>query len=411
MDSKNRHFFVHSLYLIFSKISLAISGLIFWWLAARLYSVEQTGTAAALISASSLLTFLSVLGISPTFIRFLPEAKEQHKLLGTLLGFSMILLIILFILFFIGINFFLPKVGFLKTSFYPVLFFLLVAAMLIYESLDSVFIAFQNTGLVLFKNITQNYSRLAFLFVFPFLGGLGIYMSNGLTAMIAVAVSYLYFVKKRPHLRINTWRMDYALIPELLPFSLVNFLYSLSLNLPGLIFPLIIVSIFSEREAGLFYIPWMIFYVYCAQIGSINNVFLMKASHGESVKSMIKKVISSSFLLGIVGLIIFTFWGDRILLIFKEDYSRNSYGVLKILFGSIFFYIINMAFITILSIKKETRKICIFSVFLLLSIVIFTIVFIPKFKIEGIAMAWLAANFLGNIFILVVFLLRKLRYD
>ncbi|MBN3040650.1 MAG: hypothetical protein JW867_05945, partial [Candidatus Omnitrophica bacterium] len=101
--------FLHSFYLIFSKISLGISGIIFWWVASRFYSIEDIGLGSALISCGSLLIFLSSLGIIPTFIRFLPQQKEKDSIFETFWSLSFFLLVIFCLIFFILINFFIPQ--------------------------------------------------------------------------------------------------------------------------------------------------------------------------------------------------------------------------------------------------------------------------------------------------------------
>jgi hypothetical protein len=45
----------HVSFLILPRAALAVSGVLFWWLAARLYSVEQIGIASALILACGLI--------------------------------------------------------------------------------------------------------------------------------------------------------------------------------------------------------------------------------------------------------------------------------------------------------------------------------------------------------------------
>ena len=292
MTDKSQYFISHSLNLILSRFSLAISGVFFWWIAARYYSVEEIGLGSVFISVSSFLIFISSLGIAPTFVRFLPEDNDKGKLIGTFLAFSLSLLVLFCGIFLLGIDLFLPKANILKTSFYPALFFIFVVSMFIFQTLDGIYISFSDTYLVLFKNLIQNFLRIFFLFLFVFLGGFGIFSSNCLAALVAVLISVAYFVRRFSISKFwLKFKIDLAILKKLLPFSLVNFLNSLSLSVPGMIFPLIILSLYSKRAAGLFYIPWMIFSVYCSLITSINSVFLMKASYGEDVKRLLKKAL------------------------------------------------------------------------------------------------------------------------
>ncbi len=403
-DTKNNFLLLPSLYLICSRISLAISGVLFWCLAARIYSIEDIGLGAALISVSSLIIFISSLGIAPTFVRFLPQKENKGKLLGTFFGLSLFLLVVLCVIFLMNSSFFLPKVDFLKTSFYPFVFFVFVLSMQIFHTLDSVYTAFNVTWLVLFKNVIQNFLKIGLLLSLFSLGSFGIFSSNCSAAIVAILISVIYFIKKHPSINFKLG-IDISVLKKLLPFSLTNFLNSASLYLPGMVFPIIIISAFSQREAGLFYIPWMIFLTYCSFITSVNNIFLMKASYGENIKKLLKKTIAFSFALGLVGFLIFTIWGNKILLIFKEDFSQNSLMTLKLLFYSIFFFIINQIYITILNINEKILKLGIITSLIIISIIIFTIILLPTMKTEGMALAWLVANLIGSIYVFVDFLI------
>lgn len=403
---QDNYFILHSLYLILSNISLGLSGVLFWYVAARLYSVENIGLGSGLISLSSLLMFISSLGITSIFVRFLPEDEDKAKLLSTFLGPSLILLVLICLISLVGLNFFLPRMAILRVSFYPFLFSGFVISMYLFHILDGIYISFKKTRLLLFKNIIQHFLRIGFLFLFTLLGGFGIFSSNCLSAIIAVVFSVIFFIGAYPELKLR-FKIDFSLLKKLLPFSLVNFLNALSLTLPGMIFPLMAISSFSERDTGFFYIPWMMFLVYCSFITSINSVFLMKASYGEDVKGAFKKTLFFSFLLGVIGFVTFFFWGDKILLIFKKDFLRNSFITLRILFCSIFFFIINQVYITILNIHKKILKIGIISGLIIFNITIFTILFLPKMGGEGLALAWLVSNFLGSFYIIFDFLLRK----
>lgn len=397
---KNSSFAVQYFHLIFSQLSLSVSGFFFWWVVAKLYSVEDLGVAAGLISAASLLVSLSSLGIAPTFIRFLPENKNKREIISTLWFFSLLLAILFCLVFLVLAGRFFPSpvLSFLKTPVYFLFFLIFVIFMQIFDVSDSIFIVFKSTHLVLLKNIIQNYLRIGLLFFAVYLDGFGIFSANCLAAAAAVIFSISYFIKKNRHFNFGV-KINLLILKKLLFFSLVNFLNALSLNFPGMIFPILILALFSQREAGLFYIPWMIFAVYCSFITSFYRIFLMRSSYGEASPNLLKKVIKLSFLIAIAGFILFVFWGDKALLIFNKEFSESSFLILKILFCSIFFFIINQMYITILNINKKVKDIFTVSMIILVSMSIFAGLFLPMKRIEGVAFAWFIANFIGSVYV------------
>lgn len=398
--------FLDSFFLICSRGSLAVSGLLFWCLAARLYSVEEIGYGAALISFSSLLIFISSLGIVPTFIKFIPQEKNKARLLITFFFFSSAVLALFYFIFLLSAVLFFPKILLLKNTLYSILFFFFVLSMLIYQGLEGVYIALKSTPMVLVNNIIQNFLRLLFLFVLVVFSGFGIFASNCLAAMAAILVTAVYLMKKYPNSRL-TFNVDQAVFKKLFNFSFVNFLSSIPLLLPGMVFPLLIVIFYSGREAGLFYIPWMIFSVYCSLITSVSSVFLMKASYGQDIKNLLKKTLFLSFGLGALGFFIFMFLAEPILLIFKKDFSLNSPVFLRLLFCSIFFFIVNQIYTTILNIRHQVKSLAGFAAIIILSLLVFVFILMPKLGINGIGLAWLVSNFIGNIYICWVLFVQK----
>jgi len=132
-------------------------------------------------------------------------------------------------------------------------------------------------------------------------------------------------------------------------------------------------------------------------------VFLMQGSSGENINQPLKKTLLLSFLLGMIGIILFVFWGDKLLLAFKKEFSRDSFTILKVLFCSIFFFIINQIYITVLNIRKAVGGVVAVSGIIVGSMIVFSVFFLPKMKSEGVAYAWLISNFIGNMYILAAF--------
>ncbi len=399
----------HTLHLISSNMLLAISGVLFWWIAARMYSVEDIGLASALISVTSLFLFLSSCGVGAAMVRYIPTNKDKGKVIGSLAGFSIGIAIILSAGFSLGVDFFMPKLHLLKTSFYPIIFVLFVCSMHVFQLSESIFISFKQTKMVLFKNAFQNFGRIGILFVLTGWGGFGLYAANCVTAFTVMVLLFLYFLHKGS-LKDIPLSFDLDVLKKMSSFSLVNFLNAITFSLPGMLFPLIILSCFSSQETGYFYIPWMMFSVYCGFIKSVLSVFFMEASHGRDMKSMLRQVITLVFIIALVGWGVFAGIGDKILLIFNKEFSFYSFEILKLLFASLIFFSLNQLYLTVLNIKKEVLQYGLFSMFILITLIIFAFLFIPTTGSEGIARAWLVSNFLGSVYIFIAFLLGKVRH-
>ena len=67
----------NAFYLMLNSVAVAVTGFIFWAIAARLYPVEGLGFASATISAMTLLALLSSLGLDYGLVRFLPTSSKE----------------------------------------------------------------------------------------------------------------------------------------------------------------------------------------------------------------------------------------------------------------------------------------------------------------------------------------------
>ena len=71
----------NSIYLMLSTLVMSFLGFFFWIISARLYSTEQVGIGATLISVMTLISSLSILGLDNGLIRYLPTAERKNDVL------------------------------------------------------------------------------------------------------------------------------------------------------------------------------------------------------------------------------------------------------------------------------------------------------------------------------------------
>ena len=72
----------NSLYLILSSGLQATLGLAFWVITTRLFSAADVGRASSLISATTVIAYLALLGLNSTFVRYLAAAPSRNALIS-----------------------------------------------------------------------------------------------------------------------------------------------------------------------------------------------------------------------------------------------------------------------------------------------------------------------------------------
>ena len=386
-----RSFHGHVIHLMLSKLSFAVSGILFWYVATRMYSVAEIGLASALTSAASLILFISFFCQTDTFVRFLPQSEKKETVFSTFVLFSLVMLGLICFLSIMKADLFFPDLQKDFTGLWKLYFVAYVLFFFIFQVLEGLLISFKHTDGVLLLTLTQNFLRIGMLVFLSAWGAAGIFWANGFGACAAVFLGGLFFLKKGWPLK---WSAEFnpGIFQDLLPFSAVNFLNASSTFLPGTLLPIFVLHLFSKQEAGFFYLPWMMFMIYASFFSTIMSVFVMKTSHGESPDALWKKMVGSASFVVIVGVLVFVLGAVPILAIFKKDFAEYSAATLRILFSSFFFYPVHQIYTTLANVRRETAKVGVVSAVLMTSFIVFCFLFFPAGKIELFAWAWLAAN-------------------
>lgn len=392
---REKHFFLHSLRLVLSRISVSVTGVLFWWLALRLYSVDDVGLASVLLSTASLLIFIACLGTVPTLVRFM-KRPDKDRILGSLLMFSLLMLFSLSLLFALFQRFLVPSLTVFHQPLFMLLFVAATLPLLLLLVSEGIFVSFSQTTPVLMMNLVQNVGRLGLQFLFIAWGGLGIFLSNSVAGAIAVIVAFLRVRKKQIDVKIPL-ALDRKLLGELLPFSFFNFLNGLALSIPGLVFPLIIFSVLSSREAGFFYVSWNIFYTFLGFVISIHSVFLMQGSSGEDLARVGKKSLLLTMALAAFCFVFVLFEGKPMLRFFKPDLAEGAFRTLMVFCVSLFFVNLNQFFVIVHNIRRRMHIVGVVSLSVIALTVTLGAFLLSRIGVEGIAWAWLLSHVLATI--------------
>jgi Polysaccharide biosynthesis protein len=74
----------NSFYLVLTTLTIAIAGFGFWVINARIFTESQVGAATALITAVTLLSYLSQAGMKVTLVRHLGSATDPGEAVNLL---------------------------------------------------------------------------------------------------------------------------------------------------------------------------------------------------------------------------------------------------------------------------------------------------------------------------------------
>ncbi len=391
--------FRNSLYLMASTAVMGVLGFAFWGICSRLYSPHDVGLATTLISASTLLTIMSLLGFNNVIVRFLAKWQGgQERLISTAAILSAVACLLTsagFMLWaIVSHNAIATASNVMAVGIVFATFVLITTADTL---LDSVFIAHRATKYVLVKNTVMSLLKVCLPFVavrFGFIGIVGAFA-------LALAIPYVggvVFLQKKYHYHFRPI-IDQAAIRKVRRYALGNYAGNVAGILPPAFLPLIVASSLGPQAAAFFYMPMMIATLLNVIPNATAQSLFAEASHDEgNMNTYILSAFKHLFVLLVPAALFVFVFGGYILQFFGPEYAQNGTAALRILALSSLVGAANYLGDTLLNIKKYVKLYVFMNAINAFTIVILSYIFADK----GLAaVAW--ANLVGQSVTLVIY--------
>jgi len=382
--------------LVMAGIVTSALGLLFWVIAARLYSPEDVGLASATISAVILLSSIAYLGLGIGLIRFIPSAGERSiSLINSSLTVAGLTSLVVSAIFIGGVGLWSPALSYLQERpIYAILFLVFTLVWTLSHLVDETFISKRAAHFTLIKNAISSVLKIILLLV-PvfFMGAISIFLSAAMGMMVGVLISLLFFLPLifKRYLPIPTLRRD--LIRRIIPYSLGNYIGLLLWGLPAMIYPLIVVNALGAEATAYFYIAWAIASIVFMIPIAISFSVLAEGSYYEEllIPSIRKSLLLCTVIL-VPSILILCALGSKLLLLFGATYSQESLTLLIVLAFSSLPLMVNQFYITVNRVRKNIKMVAIVSgiiAFLCLSL---GYILMLRFGITGVGIGFLAAQ-------------------
>jgi O-antigen/teichoic acid export membrane protein len=326
------HMVRNSLYLILSSGLQAALGAAFWIITARLFSAAAVGTASSLISATTLIAYISLLGLNSTFVRYLPTAQDRNALLtaGFLLvaacgaGIGVVYVLLTPIL--------APRLAFIGHQ--PALaagFVLLTAAAAVNLLTDSVFIASRRAG----YNALTDGGIGGLIKIFSGLilvgtGGYGLFCAS-VGGFAAAALASLVLMTTALHWR-PSFRNPVSVLKPVFRFSMANYAGNVLDMAPSMLVPVIVLDRLGASEAGYYFVAFQVATILYAGVSAVVQVLLAEGSYdGADWRRLIKRSWRLLMVMCLPACLLLILGGHWLLLAFGPEYSEQGTRALMLL--------------------------------------------------------------------------------
>lgn len=314
-----------------STVVTSLLGLVFWSLAARMYSPEAVGLGNAQISAASLVATAAQLNLGVMLTRYVPAAGRHSPWIVRRVYSVVLVLSILGAAAFLLLGFQPGSTSWQSTA----LFVLAVPCFAVFAIQDMALVSLGASRIVPLENLIFSAVKAALLIPVAGMAVVsGVFLAWVIPAMIAVAVvTYLIANRFLPaHVSGSSESVSLprrALLWRLLAWQYIAGLANQAYK-SGL--PLVISAVLGLAANGYFTVPWTVFLSFATLIANVQISFQYHTRRGDPVTPKVfRGVLTILGLMAGVGSIVVVVGAPIILRIVAPAFAAESTTLLRLL--------------------------------------------------------------------------------
>jgi O-antigen/teichoic acid export membrane protein len=385
------HLYRNSIFLVLSRILNASVGILFWVIAAKLYSITEVGMATVLISSLGLVMLFSRFGFDLSIIRYI-EIADKNKVFDTSLVITTVASAVISL-----ISIFFQAT--LITNFTKAILFIVIA---LFNSITlisgNMFLALRK-GQYFFIQTVLISIRMFLLIPLAYSKNFGIFLSLGICYVLSATFSLLVL---RKEVKINILVIDRSFVKESFKFSIGSYFSNLLTEAPILILPIMVLHLIGQEEAAIYYMAMAIGNFALIVPNALSISLFIEGSRGQPLKRIITKAFSTAYLFLIPITVIIGLWGKKILGFINKEYIE-AYDLLLLVIITSLFAVIYMVFITVQNINMKVEKNIKFNLLRFLLLIGASFCLIPRYHIIGVGYAWLFTHVVLTLIIAAAF--------
>ena len=372
----------------------ALTGLIFWTLAARLYSPEHIGLASSVISVVQLLAGVASLGMGLGIVRFLARSERPARMLNASFTLSSLISLLVGGVFLLGVSSWSPSLTVLTTEpAYAAGLFGFIALTALATLLQMAYLANRQVSYSLWSVLIMNALRLGFIVTLVGRGAFGIAAAIALAVAVADGAGIMIFLPRlikgyRFRLKLPT-----DVLGKLLPYSTANYLADLLYRAPMLLSPLLALETLGASASAYTYIAWMI----AALVASPGLALAQSAfAEGSHLPDDLRPILlrAARYAMGVVLplAIIAGLAAPWILAIFGQTYVTGATDLLRWLSASAPLVVLASLYFSALRVRKRLGELIRLSALAVVITLAVPLLTMPELGLVSIGIGWLLAN-------------------
>ena len=272
--------------LMVSTAATAILGVVFWGVAAHLFTTAAVGRGSAEVASMMLIAQFAQLNLAEAFLRFLPRTGIHTRSLVLLGYFACLTLSVLAVTVFLVTP--LSEQVIAGGTGFAVLYAVAVPLWTIFVVQDGVLTALRETRWVPIENVSFGIFKLLLLPAFALAAPAhGVFVSWTLPVILAVTIVTLYLFTQVLPARIRTApqeTVEQIAFPSrrrIVSFVSAEYLTSVVSVAATFLLPVIVIKQLGATANAYFYVPWLVGIAFRNLLLNICASFVVEASHDE----------------------------------------------------------------------------------------------------------------------------------
>ncbi len=384
--------------LILSIASTSVLGLLYWTLAARLYSTSDVGINAAAISTMTFLSHLAQLSLAAALPRFIPTAgRATTRLILAAYGVAVLMSAAVAIVFVAGVGLWAPNLrSLLDTPAAAAWFVASTMAWSVFALQDPVLTGLRGTVWVPIENTVFAVVKIAILVALAgTTAGAGIYVSWTVPAALAlVPVNFMIFRWfLPPHVARQGDAEPEGSIGQIAGYLASDYTGSLLVSASTGLLPLILLATVGASASAYYFMAWTIaFSLQLFSIGMATSLTVAGAERRSEVGPDMRRILWLLFRLQVPLVAAIGIFAPLILHLFGRAYSDEGAMLLRLLALGVLPHGAIEVCLGVARVRRQLRLLVAIQAAQAGLLVALTVVFLPALGIAGVGVAFLVAQ-------------------
>jgi len=398
-----QHEFLAPLYanayaLILNQVFAAGLGVIYWALAAHLFSADVVGQNSAIISTMIFLSALAELSLKAAMGRFVPRAGHYvTRLILSAYTINISISLLVTLVFFALGNYFRFTIDLLEeTRVLPVILIFVPLFWTIFTVQDGVLIGLRESKWVLYENTFFNVIKIVFLVV-AFLIGYRYSLAASWflpVPLLILGVNSLIFLRFIPRYRSENNSPASAITVKQVASSVAgdhigNILSEACVSL----LPLMVLNLVGESANAYFYQAWLIGNTIYLIASNLVTSFSVEASFNlQQIAVYSRRILMQKARLVMPLALVVLIFAPLILRIFGSEYASQGTTLLRWLAIATFPMMLNLLYFGYSRVLGDIRPLIQNQAIIAFITLGLSYLWLPKFGISAVGVAWFIAQ-------------------